>query len=57
MQQQKSLIIFILFILCFLFASDIKAQQYKFAKRVGGTQFENAMGIALDSMGNIIVSG
>lgn len=57
MQQQKCLNFFILFILSCLFASDIEAQQYKFAKRVGGTQFENAMGIALDSTGNIIVSG
>lgn len=57
MQQQKSLNVFILFILSCLCTSDIEAQQYKFAKRVGGTQFENAMGIALDSTGNIIVSG
>ena len=57
MQQQKCLNVFILFILSCLYTSDIEAQQYKFAKRVGGTQFENAMGVALDSTGNIIVSG
>jgi hypothetical protein len=33
------------------------AQNYRFAKGVGGTSFENAMGIAIDSSGNIIVSG
>ncbi len=32
-------------------------QTFSFAKRVGGTQFENAMGIAVDSSSNIIVSG
>lgn len=32
-------------------------QTFNFAKRVGGTQFENAMGIAVDSSSNIIVSG
>lgn len=33
------------------------AQSFQFAKGVGGTSFENAMGIALDSLNNIVVSG
>ncbi len=45
-------------IFCLLIVSQFSfGQVFNFAKRVGGTQFENAMGIAIDSSSNIIVCG
>lgn len=46
-------------IACIIFLVPVIScgQTFNFAKRVGGTQFENAMGIAVDSSSNIIVSG
>lgn len=46
-----------LFLIFYSVANTLFAQPLKFAKRVGGTSFENAMGIAVDSSGNIIIAG
>lgn len=48
----------VLFILSFtLFFKVAVAQQYQFAKQMGGIGFENAMGIQSDYSGNIYVAG
>jgi hypothetical protein len=43
--------------LFFCLTSAIRAQQLSFAGKIGGSQFENAMGIAADSTGHVIVCG
>ncbi len=40
-----------------LFPVATFAQSFQFAKGVGGASFENAMGIAVDSLNNIVVCG
>ncbi len=47
---------FFLFFICFVYQFSF-AQQFQFAKSIGGTGFENAMGIAVDNNKNIIVCG
>lgn len=56
MLQAMNQKVFVLLFSC-LFSTVAWSQQYQFAKSVGGTGFENAMGIALDSNKNIIVCG
>lgn len=51
--MRKIFLVFNLFV-AFRFSYS---QSLSFAKRVGGTSFENAMGIAVDSNKNIILSG
>ncbi len=55
MNKQLQLLIILFFLP--MSGSVLFAQSFLFANRVGGAQFENAMGIAVDHSSNIVISG